>query len=89
MNAYLVTGASMQSILEVLFVFVLQGLQSMGLHCTELAVNMWRDEGTWRAAYIEDHEGCMRMKKKKYDGARLETGFISSAISSGHIYSSS
>lgn len=76
------TGASTQLVLGVLFVFVVQGLQSMGLHCTELLVNMWRDEGAWRAAYVEDHEGCMRMKKK-HGGARLKTGFISSAISSG------
>jgi hypothetical protein len=68
-------------VLGVFFVFVVQSLQTIGLHCTELLVNMWRDEGTWRAAYVEDHEGCMRFKK--HGGALLNTGPVSSAVFSG------
>ncbi|KAN0087225.1 hypothetical protein V8E54_000913 [Elaphomyces granulatus] len=70
------TSPSVQLVLGIFFVFAVQGLQTTGLHCTELLVNMWRDEGAWRAAYVEDHKGCM----KKQGGARLKTGFISSAI---------
>ncbi|KAK3182144.1 hypothetical protein K4F52_006513 [Lecanicillium sp. MT-2017a] len=39
-----------QFLLGILFLCLVQGLQSMGLHCVELLVNMWRDEHTWRKA---------------------------------------
>jgi hypothetical protein len=36
-------------IVGILFVCILQGLQTMGLHCGELIVNLSRDEDSWRA----------------------------------------
>lgn len=78
------TGTSpfAQLVLGILFVFAVQGLQTTGLHCTELLVNMWRDEGIWRAAYAKNHQGCMAFGKK-LGGARLKTGITSSAMFSG------
>jgi hypothetical protein len=76
------TSPPAQLVLGILFVFAVQGLQTTGLHCTELLVNMWRDEGAWRAAYVQCHEGCMSVEKKQ-GGARLKTGTTSSAMFSG------
>jgi hypothetical protein len=36
-------------VIGILFVSVIQGLQTMGLHCAELVVNLARDEDTWRS----------------------------------------
>lgn len=36
-------------IVSLLFVCAIQGLQTLGLHCTELIVNIFRDEDAWRA----------------------------------------
>ncbi|RCI09719.1 hypothetical protein L249_3956 [Ophiocordyceps polyrhachis-furcata BCC 54312] len=41
------------TILCLLFVCAIQGLQTIGLHCVELLVNMSRDEAVWRRAYSE------------------------------------
>jgi hypothetical protein len=73
------TSPPTQLVLGILFVFVVQGLQTTGLHCTELLVNMWRDEGAWRAAYVQYHEGCMYFEKKQ-GGARPKTASTSSAM---------
>ena len=70
-----------QLVLGVLFVFAVQGLQTTGLHCTELLVNMWRDDGAWRAAYVQCHKGWMSFKKQ--GGARWKTGSTSMAMFSG------
>ncbi|RDA82526.1 hypothetical protein CP532_6500 [Ophiocordyceps camponoti-leonardi (nom. inval.)] len=42
-----------QTILCLLFVCAIQGLQTIGLHCVELLVNLSRDEAVWRRAYSE------------------------------------
>jgi hypothetical protein len=76
-----VISPSAQLILGVLFVFAVQGLQTLGLHCTELLVNMWRDEGAWRAAYVKGHKPSACFKNP--GGASLRTGTISSAMFSG------
>jgi hypothetical protein len=69
------TNPPKELILGLLFFFAIQSLQATGLHCTEVLVNMWRDEFAWRAAYIQDH---------KYSrGTRLQSTTISSAIFSG------
>jgi hypothetical protein len=70
-----------QLVLGILFVFAVQGLQTMSLHCTELLVNMWRDESVWRASYVQKHN--RRKHFEKPSGARLKTGIISSAVFSG------
>jgi hypothetical protein len=36
-------------VIGILLVSVIQGLQTLGLHCGELVVNMSRDEDTWRS----------------------------------------
>lgn len=41
-----------QGILALLLFCGLQGLQTMGLHCAELLVNMARDESCWRRAAL-------------------------------------
>ena len=40
----------LQFFLGILFLFFVQGLQAVGLHCIELLVNMSRDEDVWRSA---------------------------------------
>jgi hypothetical protein len=68
-----------QMCLGLLIVFAVQSLQTIGLHCTELLVNMWRDEEAWRAAYVRSKKGLLQITGKQ-GGARLITGAFSSAI---------
>ena len=42
----------LQYVLAFLFVCVIQGAQTLGLHCVELVVNTSRDEGLWSKASI-------------------------------------
>jgi len=39
----------------ILIIFALQGLQTLGLHCAELIVNISRDEDVWRGLNAESH----------------------------------
>jgi hypothetical protein len=41
-----------QIILGILLTSVIQGTQTISLHCIELIVNMTRDEAVWRQAYL-------------------------------------
>jgi hypothetical protein len=72
-------SALRQMCLGLLIVFAVQSLQTIGLHCTELLVNIWRDEEVWRAAYVRSKKGFLHIKGKR-GGARLITGAFSSAI---------
>ncbi|KAJ5688769.1 hypothetical protein N7462_003161 [Penicillium macrosclerotiorum] len=65
------TGA--QAVLCLLFVSLIQGIQTIALHCLELLVNLSRDEGIWRLAYSET---------KKAPGAQLATNPFRAAVSS-------
>jgi hypothetical protein len=47
-------------IVSLLFISAIQGLQTLGLHCAELIVNLSRDEDTWRAL---DAQGRSRTTK--------------------------
>ncbi|KAH8698632.1 hypothetical protein BGW36DRAFT_426327 [Talaromyces proteolyticus] len=45
-------------IVGLLFVCIIQGLQTLGLHCAELIVNLSRDEDVWRALDAQDGSGA-------------------------------
>ncbi|KAL3478494.1 hypothetical protein BJX99DRAFT_104630 [Aspergillus californicus] len=45
-----------EAVLCVLFVCLVQGGQTIALHCLELLVNLSRDEGVWRQAYSETRQ---------------------------------
>lgn len=47
-------------IVSLLFVCTIQGLQTLGLHCAELIVNLSRDEDVWRAL---DAQGRSRSER--------------------------
>jgi hypothetical protein len=66
---------ALQVFFGLLFTCAVQGLQTMGLHCVELLVNLWRDENVWRAAYRKSSSGK--------GGARIHTNSATSAITSG------
>ena len=44
-------------IVSLLFVCVIQGLQTLGLHCAELIVNLSRDEDVWRDLDAQGYPG--------------------------------
>ncbi|KAJ5945923.1 hypothetical protein N7454_002762 [Penicillium verhagenii] len=62
-----------EAILCVLFVCLIQALQTVALHCLELLVNLSRDEATWRRACCE---------RKKPPGTQLVTNAFFAAASS-------
>jgi hypothetical protein len=45
-------------IVSLLFVCAIQGLQTLGLHCAELIVNLSRDEDVWRALDAQGRSRC-------------------------------
>lgn len=45
-----------EAVLCILFVCLIQGIQTIALHCLELLVNLSRDEGIWRQAYSDTKE---------------------------------
>lgn len=69
-----------QTVLVILFTFVIQGSQTIALHFVELFVNMSRDEAAWRQAYatISDDE----INKFPSPGASLSRSPLFSALSS-------
>lgn len=62
-----------QLILCILFVCLVQGGQTIVLHCLELLVNLSRDEAIWRQAYKE---------RKKASGTQRSTNPFYAAVSS-------
>ncbi|KAL7785549.1 hypothetical protein V8C37DRAFT_412929 [Trichoderma ceciliae] len=69
---------SAQTVICILFVFAVQGSQTIALHCVELLVNMLRDEGVWRRAYLEAKGGGLG----DAPGARLSVNSFKAAASS-------
>ncbi|KAF4583049.1 Ankyrin repeat-containing domain protein [Ophiocordyceps camponoti-floridani] len=65
---------SQQAILNLVFTSAIQGLQTIGLHCVELIVNMSRDESSWRSAHSETRQGAK--------GLQLSTSPFRAALSS-------
>jgi hypothetical protein len=64
-----------QFVLAILFVCAVQCLQTIGLHCSELIVNVSRDEDFWRQA------GMRTQKEQSFgSGARLESPAFFSAL---------
>lgn len=63
-----------QAVLCVLFACLVQAIQTIGLHCVELLVNLSRDESIWRKAYGNG--------KKAAPGARLRSNPLMAAVSS-------
>jgi hypothetical protein len=45
-------------IVSLLFICAIQGLQTIGLHCAELIVNLSRDEDVWRALDAQGRSRC-------------------------------
>jgi hypothetical protein len=80
-NPYPSFSLPVQSILALLLFCGIQGLQTIGLHCAELLVNMARDEAAWRkAALPSGHSNPQQTVKKK--GARYQTTpFVSATFS--------
>lgn len=64
---------SSKAVLGILFVFAIQGGQTIILHCLELLVNLSRDEGIWRQA----HRGT-----KKAPGIQRAINPLRAAVSS-------
>lgn len=62
-----------EAVLCVLFVYLIQAIQTVALHCLELLVNLSRDEGLWRQAYSETREA---------PGTQLNTNPFRAAVSS-------
>ncbi|KAJ6107852.1 hypothetical protein N7523_009175 [Penicillium sp. IBT 18751x] len=62
-----------EAVLCVLFVCLIQSIQTVALHCLELVVNLSRDEGIWRQAYSETREAS---------GTQLATNPFRAAVSS-------
>ncbi|KAF9770165.1 hypothetical protein IL306_012321 [Fusarium sp. DS 682] len=67
----------LQVFLGLLFISAVQATQSIALHCTELLVNISRDETMWRNAY--DNTG---KNKKGPKGSLLASDALKNAISS-------
>ncbi|PHH75615.1 hypothetical protein CDD80_2229 [Ophiocordyceps camponoti-rufipedis] len=63
-----------QIVINLVFTTAVQGLQTIGLHCVELIVNMSRDESSWRSAYCETRRGAK--------GLQLSASPFRAAISS-------
>lgn len=61
-----------EAVLCVLFVCLIQGIQTIALHCLELLVNLSRDEGIWRQAY--------RSETKNAPGTQLVTNPFRAAV---------
>jgi hypothetical protein len=67
-----------QVILGILFVFAIQGAQTLGLHCVELLVNISRDEDAWRCAYPEK----LKHSRQSIRGAKLSSNAFKLAATS-------
>ena len=70
---------AVQIFCAILFTCAIQGVQTIGLHCTELLVNLSRDEKAWRAATLPQDLSKSRSKPK---GAQLKTSALKAAVSS-------
>ncbi|PHH92644.1 hypothetical protein CDD83_6414 [Cordyceps sp. RAO-2017] len=60
------------SLLGLVFVCGVQALQTLGLHCVELLVNISRDEAAWRRAYSET--------RRQAPGLQISTDPLRAAI---------
>ena len=69
-----------QAILALLFLFALQGLQTLALHSAELVANMSRDESVWRKAALPEFGNNRRRK----EGAWYRTNPFLTAATSWH-----
>lgn len=79
-NPYPSFSLPVQSILALLLFCGMQGLQTVGLHCAELLVNMARDEGVWRQAAIPS--GYLNPQQTVKKGATYRTNsFVSATFS--------
>ncbi|CAF3525388.1 unnamed protein product [Fusarium graminearum] len=67
----------LQVFLGLLFISAVQATQSIALHCTELLVNISRDETMWRNAYSNRSRS-----RKEPKGALLVSDSLKNAISS-------
>ncbi|KAL7755997.1 hypothetical protein ACKLNR_012990 [Fusarium oxysporum f. sp. zingiberi] len=67
----------LQVFLGLLFISAIQAIQSIALHCTELLVNISRDENMWRNAY--DNSSRNRKGPK---GSLLASDSLKNAVSS-------
>ncbi|RBA09072.1 hypothetical protein FPRO05_07352 [Fusarium proliferatum] len=67
----------LQVFLGLLFLSAIQAAQSVALHCTELLVNMSRDENIWRNAYSNSNKSGKTAK-----GSLLASDSLRNAISS-------
>lgn len=67
-----------QTVLALLFTCLIQGSQTIALHCVELFVNITREEALWRRAYTNPTEN----KKPSSSGTSLSMNPIVSAITS-------
>ncbi|CVK86925.1 uncharacterized protein FPRN_05392 [Fusarium proliferatum] len=67
----------LQVFLGLLFLSAIQAAQSVALHCTELLVNMSRDENIWRNAYSNSNKS-----EKTAKGSLLASDSLRNAISS-------
>ncbi|RDA93962.1 hypothetical protein CP533_5038 [Ophiocordyceps camponoti-saundersi (nom. inval.)] len=64
-----------QTILSLLFICAIQGVQTLGLHCVELLVNLSRDETVWRRGYSSE-------TTKQAPGLKLSQSPLVAAVSS-------
>lgn len=67
----------LQVFLGLLFLSTIQAAQSVALHCTELLVNMSRDENVWRNAYRNSSKS-----RKSPKGSLITSDSLKNAISS-------
>ena len=77
---------AVRNILSLLVIAVIQSGLTLGLHCTELIVNVSRDEGAWRAAAAftsaRDNAPADQESPKKKCGAQLRPASITAASTS-------
>jgi len=68
----------------ILFLCVVQGLQTLGLHCAELVVNVTRDEKIWRKTNVRPNHYKVLQKfvNKSKDEQSLGSTALSSALHS-------
>ncbi|KAM3503312.1 hypothetical protein MY10362_004282 [Beauveria mimosiformis] len=66
-------STSTQAALCVLFIGLVQSLQTIGSHCAELLVNVSRDEASWRHVYSDKQHNSAK-------GARLKSNPILDAV---------
>lgn len=79
-NPYPSFSLPVQCVLALLLFCGIQGLQTVGLHCAELLVNMVRDEAAWRQAALPS--GNINLTQTVKKGARYQTTpFVSAAFS--------